>query len=272
MKTRVKIMIGAVALALSAGGSLAAVAATNGTNQPAPRASAKALRAPLLLPIDSTTESKFTPITPCRIVDTRKTGGRISTSHPRTFVSEGSLGFSAQGGTNTGCGIPFSATAIQANIVTTAGTGNGYLKVYPAGTTAPNASWMNYRDSKALANGGVVTLPTSGQFTVASAQHSTYVVIDVSGYYLPPMSAVVSASGGLVHGSRVTAASRLGTGLYQVDFDRNVTGCTYNANSYFFDQAVEVEPRVLDPDGVFVAVADTAGAAADGQFYLTVTC
>ena len=43
--------------------------------------------------------------------------------------------------------------------------------------------------------------------------------------------AVVNQNGTLARGSRVTAVTWLGTGRYEVTFDRNVTGCAYIATT-----------------------------------------
>ncbi|MDP9222027.1 MAG: hypothetical protein M3P23_16030 [Actinomycetota bacterium] len=269
MKIRVKILIGTTALALSVGGSLAAFAASS----PQPPAQAPA-KAALLLPVDTSTEAKFTAITPCRIVDTRIAGGRISTSTPRSFVATGSSGFAAQGGKSTGCGIPSAAVAIQANVVTVGGTGSGFLKIYPFGAAAPNSSYMNYRDSAALANGGTITLNVGGakEFTVATASHSTYVVIDVSGYFVKPMWAEVSTDASLIRSSRTTGTVKLATGQYEVDFDRDVSNCSYSVTPFVVGTTVGVEPRSGNADGVFVYFANTSGTIIDSLFYLSVDC
>ena len=50
---------------------------------------------------------KYTPVTPCRIVDTRKSGGKIGAYTQRNFYVYGSGGtISAQGGNSAGCPAP----------------------------------------------------------------------------------------------------------------------------------------------------------------------
>ena len=44
----------------------------------------------------------YTPITPCRIVDTRKAGGAIG-AETRTYYVAGTFGFAPAGGTSGGC-------------------------------------------------------------------------------------------------------------------------------------------------------------------------
>ena len=69
----------------------------------------------------------YTPVVPCRIVDTRNAGGAISASSSRDFkvwVSSG--GFTAQGGSATNCNISPDPVAVVLNItaVSLAGAGN----------------------------------------------------------------------------------------------------------------------------------------------------
>jgi hypothetical protein len=270
MKARTRLAIAAVAIAVSVGGSVAAVASSSGV-QPAAKSQAKAMMA---LPIDTSTEAKFTAIAPCRIVDTRVAGGPVHTGSPRSFLAATSGSLAAQGGNPLGCGIPSAAVAVQSNVVTVGAAGSGYLKIYPYGAAAPGASYMNYRDGAALANGGTITLNTAGakHFTVLAAAHTTQVVIDVSGYFVKPMWAESSGSGTLIQGSRVTGVTKLATGEYQVDFDRNVSACSYAVTPFFVGVTSGAEPRSGDANGVFVYFLNGSSALADTQFYLTVTC
>ncbi len=194
MRTRAKLAtaVTAAALAISAGG-MAAMAATNGL-QPQPPAAKSSARATAAGPIDTSTEAKYTAITPCRLVDTRKAGGMVTNTAPRSFVAASTGSLAAQGGNPAGCGIPAAAVAIQANVVAVGSAGSGFLKVYPAGAPAPAASFLNFRDGKAVANGGAITVDTSGakHFTVLTSRTS-HVVVDVSGYFIKPMSALVLA-------------------------------------------------------------------------------
>jgi hypothetical protein len=275
MRTRAKFTVAAtaVALAVSVGGGVAAMAATNG-QQPQPPAVKSSMRAAVAIPIDTSTEAKYTAITPCRIADTRLAGGAIASGSPRSFVAATSSSLAAQGGNAAGCGIPASAVAIQANVVAVGATGSGYLKVYPFGAAVPTASYLNFHDSRAVANGGAITLDTTGgqHFTVL-ASRTTQVVIDVSGYFTKPMWAHVLSDGSLSGGSRVSSVERLTTGLVEVDFDRDVSKCAYGVTPFTGDAVAGAKPARNDPDGVvaiFSVPFNLTGQ--DTEFYLTVTC
>ena len=64
-----------------------------------------------------TNDLVYTPVQPCRIVDTRNTAaGAIAANGTRNFVAFGISNFSSQGGSATNCGVnPLSATAVAIN-------------------------------------------------------------------------------------------------------------------------------------------------------------
>ncbi len=241
--------------------------------QPQPPAAKSSARATAAGPIDSSTEAKYTAITPCRLVDTRKAGGVVTNTTPRSFVAASTGSLAAQGGNPAGCGIPAAAVAIQANVVAVGSAGSGFLKVYPAGAPTPAASYLNFRDGKAVANGGAITIDTSGakHFTVLTSRTS-HVVVDVSGYFIKPMSALVGATGNLVNGSRVASVTSPNPGSYHVLFDRDVRYCAYNVTSSATGVFAEAQPLNGEPDGVFVLLENSGGDGTDAEFYLTVTC
>ena len=221
--------------------------------------------------VDTSTEAKYTPIAPCRIVDTRVAGGAIANLGTRSFHALGAGSFAGQGGAS--CDIPSSATAVTGSIIATGSTGSGYLKVYGYGATEPTPSFLNYVASPILSASGTIPVAASTfDFTVKAFGKPTQVVIQLTGYYVRPMWAEVSSTGAFVKGSRVASITHIGTGSYQVDFDRDVSACAYTATSYFYGTTMEVEPRSGDADGVFVAAADYNGTGGDTYFYLTVTC
>src|SRR5262245_24623832 len=64
---------------------------------------------------DPAADLVFSPVNPCRIIDTRLAGGPIAGGTQRSFVVTGSADFEAQGGTAGGCGIPDGAAAVAVN-------------------------------------------------------------------------------------------------------------------------------------------------------------
>ncbi len=142
----------------------------------------------------SSTGDTFTPSSPVRICDTRDvqaiggTGdvtsgvtGRcansgialdpsISSTDPMTVQVAG------EGG------VPLSAKAIVANVTVTGTTGNGYLKIWPAGASQPPTSSMNWIKGEAIPNMAVARLANSGQVAIYTSTGAD-VIIDVTGWY-----------------------------------------------------------------------------------------
>jgi hypothetical protein len=133
----------------------------------------------------------YTPVIPCRIVDTRKTSaGIIGASTQRNFRVFGSGGaISAQGGNPDGCASPLGEPlAAHINMVAVNPTGKGNLQAFPVGAGPGAGLSVNYNTIDTnLANAGTVkTVTGSGpDISVASNFSSAHTVIDVLGYYFP---------------------------------------------------------------------------------------
>jgi hypothetical protein len=79
----------------------------------------------------------------------------------------------------------------------------------------------------------------------------------------------------VLKGSGALGASLpFGEGTYQVDFNRNVSGCTYQATSAGNPSALLVaEPRDNTPNSVYVEATDSyEGERVEAKFSLAVFC
>jgi hypothetical protein len=140
-------------------------------------------------------ETIYTPIAPCRIIDTRVGGGVLAASSQRNFYVAGSTGFPAQGGNAGGCGVPYGlAKAAIVNFVAVNPAGPGNLRGWAFGGVMPSASILNYAAIPGLniANGLVVPLCdpavaacTPADLTVRADVSDTHVVADVVGFFHP---------------------------------------------------------------------------------------
>ncbi|MBP8212001.1 MAG: hypothetical protein KAY11_20745, partial [Ilumatobacteraceae bacterium] len=74
----------------------------------------------------------FTPLTPCRLVDTR--------TDPVQRVDEGTIRLQVTGA----CDIPATASAVAITVVATATTQEGFVAAYPSSAARPLASVLNY--------------------------------------------------------------------------------------------------------------------------------
>lgn len=261
------------ALALIASATTVAWAAGKDPDPPAGSRDRRvgAASAPVYQPAS---ELRYVPVGTCTIANTSKSGGRLSTT-VRTLIVGGSSGFTAQGGSSTGCGVPQTAVSVQVNFVVTKPKKAGTLVVGPAGQ-APDLVTVAFAKGKTATGSVNVSLSgTSASMVVKASAGKPYLTATVSGYYVKPLAGFISPSGNPYSGSsRILGGTKTSTGVYEVQFDRNIRYCAATATAYvsayyasattWFDSA--------RPDTVRVNVWDAAGAATDQYFYIAVSC
>jgi len=135
---------------------------------------------------DISQDLTFTPVSPCRIWDTRNVGGIIPNATYKTYVVYGDAAtIGAQGGNPAGCTAPKGEpVAVAINVTATQGFA-GHLRVYPYGSPLPNASFLNFSGSN-VANAGIVgtCYLCSYDITVWN-QGDTHHLADITGYFYP---------------------------------------------------------------------------------------
>jgi hypothetical protein len=115
----------------------------------------------------------FYSVSPCRVVDTRVTGGALTCGTERAITMV--LGT---------CGVPTDAKAVSINLTATGASGNGNLRIYAPGSPAPTASTLNYTAGVTRANNAVAPLDASGRMAVLCSPAGTaHVIVDVNGYF-----------------------------------------------------------------------------------------
>jgi hypothetical protein len=113
---------------------------------------------------------------PQRLVDTRTTGGPITTGQSRCFAVAGQAG------------IPADATGVLLNIAGVSYNTLGWLTVYPGLQPVPSTSTLNVDPrAYAIANGAIARIGSNGQIcvnfgTVGNVAGSSNVVLDATGY------------------------------------------------------------------------------------------
>ena len=126
----------------------------------------------------------YTPVTPCRIVDTRSAaGGALAGGVTRLFdVDSSSL--TAQGGSSTGCGIPLGvAQAVTMTIVAVQPAAPGHLTAWGL-TAQPLSSVLNYAGNDVIADTAIIpVVPGGGDDFALVSLATTHVVVDVLGYF-----------------------------------------------------------------------------------------
>lgn len=134
----------------------------------------------------------YTPIAPCRILDTRSTAaGAIAANNTRSFVAINASNFTNQGGSATNCGtLGLAATAVAINLTAVTPSGAGYATAFPFGTAQPLAASVNYASGDIVNNALIVQIPnplSSFDFSVYTFAQSHYVA-DIVGYFAPPVA------------------------------------------------------------------------------------
>lgn len=157
-------------------------------------------------------KSVFTPIAPCRVIDTRVAAGKLAAGETRRYVLRGeTTDYSAYGGTAAGCGIPDGSPCVpsilsfkvnQASALVLAVTavepeGLGQLRLWAANRPEPAGSRLSYTgpphgfdlaneviaamcDEVAIAH---CNLCPMGDVAVSATGAASHVVVDVVGYF-----------------------------------------------------------------------------------------
>lgn len=142
-------------------------------------------------------QNSFVPLAPVRILDTRPAPenvggfvGPLGAGQTHTFAVAGVAG------------VPTNATAVVMNVTVDATTASSFLTAFPAGTTRPTASNLNWKANDTVPNLVTVRLGTGGQVSVFNLSGNAHVIADVAGYYVPgndkfltlPVDGVVSSN------------------------------------------------------------------------------
>jgi hypothetical protein len=231
------------------------------------------------------TETKFVPVTPCRLYDTRQGqgGSPIGAGNFRILKVKGPESipgqYAGQGGKAGGCGIPVDAIAIEATVAAVTPAGTGYLRLWPSGQPETTSTFLNYIRGFNPSNTGTLAIcdapcGAASDLRVKAFGAATHVAIDVQGYFIKPMAAIVNSSGAVVVGSRVVSVLRPFTGQYRVQFDRTVDQCVVNAavDGTTGNGWAMVGPDSADNTRVYVFTSDANGTLINRQFHITLTC
>lgn len=119
----------------------------------------------------------FTSLSPVRLLDTRNGLGAAK----RQIAAGGTVTFQVAGK----AGVPFTDVgAAVLNVTVTGASAPGYVVAYPAGTSAPNSSSVNFVAGRTVANAVTVKVSADGQVTLRNGStRPVDILADVAGWY-----------------------------------------------------------------------------------------
>lgn len=114
----------------------------------------------------------FDPVTPVRVVDTRRALGsrRLAAATPTRLQIAGQAG------------LPSDATSVSVNLTVVNAAGGGYLTVYPCNGAVPEVSAVNFGDGRPVPNAATVPLDATGGLCAISTV-SADLIVDVNGVF-----------------------------------------------------------------------------------------
>ncbi|MER5636035.1 PKD domain-containing protein [Kitasatospora sp. NPDC002227] len=112
--------------------------------------------------------SRYTPLAPSRLLDTRKSGA----------IGPG-------GETVIPVHAPAGATAAVLNVTATGSDTGGYFTAYPSGTARPGTSNLNFGAGQTVANQVIVPIGADGTVKLYNFAGHAHAVVDLFGWYSP---------------------------------------------------------------------------------------
>lgn len=122
------------------------------------------------------TDSRYQPLTPSRILDTRTGIGGVNRKLGPSSVTR--IQVAGQGG------VPSAdVKSVIINVTATEPSEGSHLTIYPTGDSPPNASNLNFTQGLTVANLVSVKLGPDGSVNIFNNSGFTHVLFDVQGYF-----------------------------------------------------------------------------------------
>lgn len=212
----------------------------------------------------------YSPIAPCRIVDTRNTTP-LASGATRSFYVAGTFGFAPQGGKAGGCGIPLGATSVSVSVTAIDPSNTGFLQAWPSDNANAKVTVLNYATQGITSGANLgLALGSSPQLRVKNSGGPTDLAIDVTGYYRSQVYGTFASDGTVYDGNgTLVAYNHPSTGVYTVRSDRDLTGCAVTATSYYYAYNVS---GYSQGNYVYLQMTNHDGTAVNYYFHVNVTC
>jgi hypothetical protein len=144
---------------------------------------------------DTTQDLTYTPVTPCRLFDTRVSQGGLGTPTLNVRRTYGAITPVANQGGPGGCAAGAGATVAMIQIGTLTPSGNGLLQGGPQGAASfPNALIL-YQSGDQYGTGVAMPLnPANGQFDLVEQFATADLFADLLGYFAAPAATAVQCT------------------------------------------------------------------------------
>ena len=201
-------------------------------------------------------------VTPCRVIDTRSGAGAFT----------GVLKVNVGGST---CAPPSTAQAYVFNATAVPDGGLNYLTLWPDGQTQPVVSTLSAADGAIMSNMAIV--PTTDESVDAYSSNSTNLILDLSGYFAPPLSdagTLTVSTTSLAFGDVVKGSSETLPVTLTASGTAPVTINSATINGAGFTVSGATFPLTLSPNQAVtlnVQFAPTAGGAVTGELTINST-
>jgi hypothetical protein len=214
----------------------------------------------------------YTPVTPCRILDTRNAGsksGILVANTKRGFLGKNTT-FTSQGGSATSCNTlnTTNEAAILVNFTVVTPDTGGYITAFPADVldaNKPLAATVNFTAGSVVGNNATLKLNQTGvgdDFKIYTTSN-VHVVADIVGYYAKPASTQLDCETQSGPTLVVANGSSTGTKECSVGFTLTGGGC----HDYATDGSVLIaksSPILPENTGWFCRWQNTSATAVTG--------
>lgn len=155
---------------------------------------------------DTASDLVYTPVTPCRLADSRASGSPLANAGA-VFLDSYNVGgnFTTQGGAGSDCNIPANPAAISVSVTALPFAAGGFMKIHPSNASPFQGATINFSANAGISN-DVIIKSCQGcdkEFGLYSSAASHYVV-DVTGYFMAPVATALDCT--IPTEDRITAA------------------------------------------------------------------
>ncbi len=217
----------------------------------------------------TTSTLAFYPLTPCRVVDTRK-DSFLPDLGPPALMAKTPRDFPVRESSCIPADVNPQAYSFNFTVVPINQHPIGYLSVWPTGQSQPVVSTLNDQTGTIVANAAIVPAGTNGAVTVFSTD-DTQLLIDINGYFAMPTAQMPGLSLYALTPCRALDTRHLPGGgqpfmglLAPVDIVGGPCGPPSTARAYVFNATVVPTGSLgfltLWPDGEMQPVVSTLNA------------